>query len=353
MRTLGPMSSLHQSPGLNIQSSKRTLDSDKYKQDGGSSSSLSSNSSDSLKMDTDIRNVQGDFDTRYQTNMESVYNRNAEVHGSDTHRRFETFANKDSDVGHFASMSDENALDDDDNGPKLHIDIGDDMFKDQPIKNDFDMNIPNTLPKVQRELFMRIQAQQKENLLENKQKHDSDVDDNNIDWYSDDSNEDKLTIKVDEDVKEKDELKVSPSPTIKPSEVLEKLGDLSKINISMDVSKLLSSIQQVGSIGNLNATQSDEKPKDPRQSYFLSPSTSSNEEGKQVRADPRKARLSSLEEKNKEKISIYEQGSLNMDGTGRDVDLRSIEKDLDLRSNLNELGKLSEINVLKICIGEH
>lgn len=342
MRTLGPISSLQQSPGLNIQTSKRTLDSEKYKQDAGSSSSLSSNSSDSLKMDTDIRNMQGDFDTRYQANMESVYNRGVESHENDIHRRFDTFTNKDNDIRHFSSMSNENVLDDDDdNDAKLHIDIGDDIFKDQSVKSDFDMNIPNTLPKVQRELFMRIQAQQKENLLENQQKHDSDADDNNIDWYSDDSNDDKLTIKVDEEVKEKEEPKVSPSHTFKPSEVLEKLGDLSKINISMDVSKLLSSIQQVGSIGNMNTTQNDDKPRDPRQSYFLPASTSTNEEGKQVRADPRKARITSLEEKTKEKISIYEQGSLNMDGTGRDVDLRSIEKDLDLRSNLNELGKLN------------
>lgn len=110
--------------------------------------------------------------------------------------------------------------------------------------------------------------------------------------------------------------------TIKPVEVIEKLGDLSKIDISEEVTKLLSSISKS------NLEQTDSKTlRDPRQAV----QTTMVPQKAPVVADPRKARLASLEEKKKpEKLSIYEQGSISVAEANKDVDLRS-EKDLDMR----------------------
>lgn len=197
------------------------------------------------------------------------------------------------------------------------------------------------LPKRQRELFMRIQAQQKENLLEEHRNDRSDSEQSNIDWYSDDSNEGRLTIKCDEDLKEKEEdtPSTATATTIKPAEMVEKLGDLSKINISEEVTKLLSSMRQSNTAVSQPASKEASKPRDPRQV-----SATTSEEVKPVRVDPRKARQPSTEEKPRpEKISIYEQGSIDVESAGRDIDLRSIDKDLDLRPNFGDLdlrGKL-------------
>lgn len=190
------------------------------------------------------------------------------------------------------------------------------------------------LPKRQRELYMRIQAQQKENLLEEQKEDGSDSEQSNIDWYSDDSNEGKLMIKCDEDMKEKeDEPPVATAASlssVKPLELVEKLGDLSKINISEEVTKLLSSMRQSNNV-SLSPKESS-KPKDPRQT-----NATSSEEPKASRIDPRKMRQSTEDKPKSEKISIYEQGSIDTDSTERDVDLRSIDKDLDLRSNFSDL----------------
>lgn len=108
---------------------------------------------------------------------------------------------------------------------------------------------------------------------------------------------------------------------IKPVEVIEKLGDLSKIDISEEVTKLLSSISQ----SNLELKDS-KTPRDPRQAAQISGGQKAP-----ATTDPRKARLTSLEEKKKpEKLSIYEQGSISVAEVNKDVDLRS-EKDLDMR----------------------
>lgn len=89
----------------------------------------------------------------------------------------------------------------------------------------------------------------------------SDEERSNINWYSDDDDDDegKLTIKDDaddakpeEEETQRDETKnreILPAPVIDPGktepvDVIQKLGDLSKINIPLEVSKLLSSISQ-------------------------------------------------------------------------------------------------------------
>ncbi|XP_044261091.1 protein suppressor of sable [Tribolium madens] len=160
------------------------------------------------------------------------------------------------------------------------------------------------LPKTPRELYLRIQSQQKTNLPE--QQPETIQVDENINWYSDDDDEDenRLTIKVDneEEKKEESENIMSP-PQIKPLDVVEKLGDLSKIDISAEVTKLLTSMSQ------------------------------QKEAQKPAIRDPRQQRTPSTEQK----ISIYEQGSIisdepkspdqvvESDIRGRpDVDLRNL-----------------------------
>ncbi|XP_008196132.1 protein suppressor of sable isoform X2 [Tribolium castaneum] len=162
------------------------------------------------------------------------------------------------------------------------------------------------LPKTQRELYLRIQSQQKTNLPE--QQPETVQVDENINWYSDDDDEDenRLTIKVDteEEKKEESDHNIMSPPQVKPLDVVEKLGDLSKIDISAEVTKLLTSMSQQ------KETQKSPIIRDPRQ------------------------RTTSTDQK----ISIYEQGSIipdepkspdqviESDLRGRpDVDLRNLQ----------------------------
>lgn len=194
-------------------------------------------------------------------------------------------------------------------------------------KTDSIAELPDTLPKKQRELFLRIRAQQKEN-IPTTTKEVSDDETNNIDWYSDDDDDDddnRLTIRDDvEEAKPKQEEPPITLPSqIKPVEVMEKLGDLSKIDISAEVTKmLLSSISQSGAL-----SKSATSPKDPR--------TSDTPKASITLSDPRRSRVSSTETKKSEKMSIYDQGSMSLVDNTKDVDLRNLE-DTDLRPKFGD-----------------
>lgn len=125
-----------------------------------------------------------------------------------------------------------------------------DKLESSPSRNSQD--IPTSLPKKTQELFMRIQQQQKEQEdsfknLDNNENQQL----NEEDWYSDDDDDDddnQLTIvdpeKEKEDEERKSKAQDEPSGIPQPAPFVDsKLGDLSKIDISAEVSKLLSSIK--------------------------------------------------------------------------------------------------------------
>lgn len=124
---------------------------------------------------------------------------------------------------------------------------------------------------------------------------------------------------------------------IQPMEALQKLGDLSKIDISEEVTKLLTTMSQNQSTASTQAAAKI-PPRDPRQR--AQPLQDSPK-------DPRTARLNATttgaatptptatpivtENKPKapEKLSIYEQGAMSVT-EGGDVNFRTAE-DLDFR----------------------
>lgn len=164
------------------------------------------------------------------------------------------------EVENFTTRSKEEDNDDDED-TKLLIDT-------QEMEEQAEEQAPVELPQTQRELYLRIQAQQKTNLPE-EQVEDSAFDvDENINWYSDDDDEDRLMIKVDNDEERKedsDQHNIKSPPLIKPQEVVEKLGDLSKIDISAEVTKLLTSITQTSNFQEVVTKTTLAKVRDPRQ----------------------------------------------------------------------------------------
>ncbi|VEN42163.1 unnamed protein product [Callosobruchus maculatus] len=228
----------------------------------------------------------------------------------------------------------QNTMDDPEDEPMLQIDTGEDAKDDSST-----------------------QTNQKDSNMQNDKGFQLDE---NINWYSDDDDEDdnRLTIKVEnEDLKEKEEqtetvgsTMLSP-PQIQPiQEVVEKLGDLSKIDISAEVTKLLASMSQnKGQFSNLfpskvssESSAGSSSPKtsisgDPRNDSKSAASRSDpRQDPRLAGADPRqRSRQSSTEVASRpEKVSIYEQGSIDRGDSGDDVDIdfRSMRSDVDLRN---------------------
>lgn len=181
--TLGasiPMSSI--TPSISSENKSNELDLEKYKREAGLVVS-------SPKQDLDIRppnilpyTTSKDVDIRQQPLLASM----------------------DMDIRVMPKMFDDKPgmkiEDDNEDEPMLQIDTGDDCNKPEVS------NLPVDLPKTQRDLFLRIQAQQKETAVEQDTKEGFEIDEN-INWYSDDDDEDdnRLTIKVDnDDIKDKE-----------------------------------------------------------------------------------------------------------------------------------------------------
>lgn len=245
--------------------------------------------------------------------------------------------------------------------------------------------MPPRLPKKAQELFMRIQQQQRaaQDSLKNM---DNDSDAPNTDqiiedWYSDDEDDDddddeggNLTI-VDSlkdeiesiektqnvVIKENFQSATSISNVPQPAAIVDKLGDLSKIDISAEVSKLLSTLKAQSSTNNktqqaANSNQDASKIKSmqdiktdsetsssPRRSPGPSSSTMSVSRDPRMSRDPRQRReieqkpsspsISSDVKREQKPLrletSIYSSGITAVDAN-MDTDLRT-RADQDLR----------------------
>lgn len=241
--------------------------------------------------------------------------------------------------------------------------------------------VPPHLPKKAQELFMRIQQQQRaaQDSLKNIDNDSGPNTDQIIeDWYSDDEDDDdddeggNLTI-VDSS-KDEIELEKSQNVVIKedfqpatsvsnipqPAAIVDKLGDLSKIDISAEVSKLLSTLKAQSSTNNktqqaTNSNQDVSKAKStqdiktesetssPRRSPGPSSATMSVSRDPRMSRDPRQRReveqkpsspsTSDLKRESQKPLrletSIYSSGITAVDAN-MDTDLRTMA-DQDLR----------------------
>lgn len=142
---------------------------------------------ETAKQDVDIRN----------TNFMIAFNVETKQQDVDA-RQLTALASKDVDCRRLPYEI--NKIENEESG--LQMDVDERKIDDEDGGK---VDVPAHLPKKQRELFMRIQAQQKDATLGN-QPNSPQTDDNNIDWYSDDDDDDRLMIKVDgDDVKERGE----------------------------------------------------------------------------------------------------------------------------------------------------
>ncbi|XP_050299416.1 protein suppressor of sable isoform X3 [Anthonomus grandis grandis] len=261
--------------------------------------------------------------------------------------------------------------------------IYDNMSKDQSqLTNEDGSGLGVELPQTTRDLIARINANQKNNAvdmtmsdLQNQQSHNvqPDYEEQNINWYSDDDDDDdnRLTIKVEEDdtnkreredsISEKDvqEHYRTPSSAFSPPElnaqatdIVGKLGDLSKIDISVEVTKLLSSMSQnksfSSSSGSAAITSKSEEslsPKGGSSPIGLPVDPRINKQAKvDSRPDPRlsdprqRGRQNSIEtrekEKKSDKMSIYEQGGMDMKKAALEIENEEVRgrPDIDLRN---------------------
>ncbi|XP_044742721.1 protein suppressor of sable isoform X2 [Chrysoperla carnea] len=280
----------------------------------------------------------------------------------------------------------------------LKIDMNDDDEpENSPIKqekNETD-DLPSNLPLKQRELFMRIKAQQKENLFkEEKNESDDDIgqDEN---WYSDEDDEEnsaplsnvlKNLGNKDNNETKKSEQKNLKDVDLRPAEIkpgviepltlqsgsnlMNKLSELSKVDISAEVTKLLSLVknqanqslqQSTNSTTNSSTTttttplldprsQSSQDPRDPRHrgssntENKATDSKTTSSSSSTVNSDPRMKRKTSSDSRESTtkiipKISIYELGTIDRSTSPtenrQDTDLRNLSdvrmRDSDLR----------------------
>lgn len=232
----------------------------------------------------------------------------------------------------------------------------DDMTQRPPQDTDirqFPMDNKIELPPTQRELYARIQAQQKDATFTKDDSNTGDGTDpersrtpvDNVNWYSDEEEDDddmpKLTINdplVEE--KKEDEIKQTPAPYDPRADLAkaktkdtEKISDFSKINITADITKLLSSLTQSAT---KSPTTDDEKDEDSKSSVLRDPRLDKSERLDPRLSDPRRRRSSAESSKSTHKVSIYEQGpdpeslNLKMDQddfklSRPDVDLRTLQ----------------------------
>lgn len=264
------------------------------------------------------------------------------------------------------------------------------------------------LPQATRDLLARITANQKDNTVDSQntiqsqstasQSSNYDVDVQNINWYSDDDDDDdnRLTIKVeDEDAGKRerndsidssssaldkdgaDQSSQSPNSSFlsppqfntKTADIVGKLGDLSKIDISAEVTKLLTSMSQGKNLPSADNTVNvpSSSPSSKAEGGF-SPRTAALQDPRMARLDPRTNQVTSSQEqhasrqdprqdprlsdprqrprqgsidnqeksKKPEKMSIYEQGGLDMKKAALEIDSEeykgSLRPDVDLRN---------------------
>lgn len=204
-------------------------------------------------------------------------------------------------------------------------------------KKEKDNLISFELPKVQRDLFARIQHQQKDNTLSSSDVK-PDEEEQNIDWYSDDEDDNKLTIEHEDDEPAEPEPEPEAEKTDSPAEPPMSFGDLSKFDIA-EVSKLLSTIKE-------NSKSSPEVPKDPRRAR-----------------DPRLARQQSTEEA--EPMTIYEQtqtlpssdlgGNTSSSGGNNNTNSRLGRSDVDLRMGMHfkALGNYTPASEIDASVSNH